>query len=186
MPSDKKVIHEGKFLKFINDGGWEYVERTRVSGVVAILAITDDRKLVLIEQFRKPIGKRVVELPAGLVGDAVGEERESVITAAKRELLEESGYQADEMVYLTQVTASAGLTSEAVHLYRGKGLAIVAQGGGDATEDITVHEIALGEIDQWLARKTEHGAMVDMKVYAALYFASKELSKPVVRELSKA
>jgi len=64
-----RVVSEGKFVRLLIKGGWEYVERPNCAGAVIIVAMTKDRKLLLIEQFRIPVGKPVIEFPAGLIGD---------------------------------------------------------------------------------------------------------------------
>ncbi len=162
--------YEGKFLRVKQKNGWEYVERTNARGIVAVLAITKENKVLLIEQFRPPLGKVVVEIPAGLVGDIQGEEHESFAIAAQRELLEETGYHAEAMDYLTDGPASAGLSTEMITFFRASGLTKVAAGGGEASEKITVHEVPLSELESWIARKRQDGCVVDYKVYAALYF----------------
>jgi ADP-ribose pyrophosphatase len=113
-----EVLYEGRFLTVRKKGHWEYVERRKASGIVAILAITDNRGLILVEQFRIPVNKRVIEIPAGLAGDIAGNETETLAEAAKRELLEETGYEAQRMEYLTEGPASAGLSTEVITLFR--------------------------------------------------------------------
>jgi ADP-ribose pyrophosphatase len=167
---DQGSVFEGRFLRVKQKNGWEYVERTNASGIVAILAITTESKVLLIEQFRPPLGKIVVEIPAGLAGDIPGEEHETFAIAAQRELLEETGYQAETMEYLTDGPASAGLSTEMITFFRASGLTKVAAGGGEASEKITVHEVPLYELTGWIARKRQEGCVVDYKVYAALYF----------------
>src|SRR5690349_10920782 len=95
-----RVVAQGRYLTFIDDAGWEYVTRPHISGVVVIVAVTADGRLVLVEQYRPAVKKKVIELPAGLVGDIVGQQGESMGTAAARELEEETGYRAAEMVPL--------------------------------------------------------------------------------------
>lgn len=166
------VLHEGRHLRLVRRGGWEYAERTDARAVVAVVAVTDDGRLVLTEQYRPPVGGPVVELPAGLVGDRPGEAAEERVAAARRELLEETGYEAAEMSYLTEGPPSAGLSSEVVTLYRARGLRRTGPGGGDAREDVRVHEVPLAEVPDWLERKVRAGVLVDPKVYAGLYFVS--------------
>jgi ADP-ribose pyrophosphatase len=168
--NDRPVLQwEGKFLRVIKCGRWEYAERLGTTGAVAIVALTDDAKLVLTEQYRIPVGCRVVELPAGLAGDVPEQAAEAFAEAARRELLEETGYEAREMVCLASGPPSAGLASEIVTLFRATGLRRVAGGGGDAHEQIQVHEVPLANIDQWLKERMAQGALVDPKVYAGLY-----------------
>lgn len=171
MSEEKRVLATGKYLRLIHENGWEYVERAAASGVVIILAVTDDRKLVLVEQYRKPVHTPVIELPAGLVGDIAGQENEEMAIAAYRELLEETGYQAAEMQVIMEGPTSPGLCAEKVTFFRAIGLKKVGQGGGDETESIIVHEISLDHIESWLTARIKEGALVDPKVYAGLYFA---------------
>jgi ADP-ribose pyrophosphatase len=169
--NDQSVLQwEGKFLRVIKCGRWEYAERLGTSGAVAIVAVTDDAKLLLTEQYRIPVGCRVIELPAGLAGDVPGQASEAFAEAARRELLEETGYEAQEMTCLASGPPSAGLASEMVTLFRASGLRRVASGGGDADEAIQVHEVPLANVGQWLQDRMAQGALVDPKVYAGLYF----------------
>ena len=101
-------------------GGWEWVERVNATGAAVIAAVTDDRRLVLVEQYRVPMGQRVIDLPAGLVGDEPGGAHEPMIEAARRELLEETGYEADRLDCVVSGPASPGLTTEVYTLSRGE------------------------------------------------------------------
>src|SRR5438128_1389604 len=97
MAHDEKkppVIATGRWLTFIDDAGWEYVTRPGVTGIVVIVAVTKGERLVLVEQYRPAVQQRVIELPAGLVGDVDGRHTESLLDAAVRELEEETGYRA--------------------------------------------------------------------------------------------
>ncbi len=165
-----EVLASGAFLEFIKADGWEYVRRTSDGGAVTIVAVTDAQRVVLVEQARPPLGKRCIELPAGLVGDQVEFVGESLSVAAERELLEETGYAAENLEYLTEGPTSAGTSSEIVTFFRATGLRKVAAGGGDSTENIQVHEIPLAEISAFLDAAKSRGVAVDPKVYAGLYF----------------
>lgn len=165
---------EGRFIRVKKHGNWEYVERCKSSGIIAILPITDQQELILVEQFRIPVNKRVIEIPAGLAGDIEGEEDEALATAAKRELLEETGYEAQEMEYLTDGPPSAGLSTEMVTFFRARGLKKVANGGGDGSENIQVHAVPLTQLESWIENKRKEGCLVDYKIYAALYFERRE------------
>jgi ADP-ribose pyrophosphatase len=138
---------------------------------VAIVAITDERRLILVEQFRIPLMKSVLELPAGLVGDVPGDEQEQLVDAARRELLEETGYEARQMKWLTSGPSSAGLTSEVVDFFLATGLVRINEGGGDHHEDIMVHEVPVDTARTWLAERSNGGVLVDPKVHAGLYLA---------------
>jgi len=168
--ADKRVIFEGKYFSWLVQDGWEYAHRSNISGIVGIIAITEQGELLLIEQYRIPVGNRVIELPAGLAGDKPSEKNEPLETAAKRELLEETGYAAEEMTYVTHGPLSPGSTSEVLTIFRAGRIQKVAHGGGDKTESIVVHKIPLAEAGNWLAGKALEGVLIDAKVYAVLYF----------------
>jgi len=169
--SEKQIVTSGKYVNLSKRRGWEFVERKNISGIVAIVAVTDEGKIVLVEQYRPPMDKRVIELPAGLAGDAAGQESEALVVAARRELLEETGYEAREMIQLAAGASSAGITDEVVTLFRARGLRKTGSGDGDGNEQLTHHEIPLTEVETWLGKQVEAGAAVDMKVYAGLHFA---------------
>ena len=168
---DVEILCDGKHIQLVRQDIWEFTRRKNVSGIVGIVAVTDDRKLVLVEQHRPPVGKRVIELPAGLAGDEKGHEREDLSDAARRELLEETGYEARSVERVAEGAASAGMTNEVMTLYRATGLKKTGAGEGDGTEDITVHEVPLEGITRWLAEREREGKLIDLKVYCGLYFA---------------
>jgi ADP-ribose pyrophosphatase len=171
MDEAPEVMAAGKYLRLVKRGHWEFADRHTCKGAVAIVAITDERRLLLVEQFRIPLMKNVLELPAGLVGDVAGEEHEELATAARRELFEETGYEASEMRWLVSGPSSAGLTSEVVDFFLATGLKRIHSGGGDHQENIVVHEVPLDGIRQWLDRQATAGALIDPKVYSGLYLA---------------
>jgi ADP-ribose pyrophosphatase len=166
-----EVMAEGKYFRMVRQGKWEYIQPECFTDVVLIIPITDDGKVVLVEQYRVPVGRRVFELPAGLVGDHAHHKDEDIVDAARRELLEETGYRARTMEVLTDGAPSAGSNSVILTVLRATGLEKVAPGGGDHTEDIIVHEVRLAEVPAWLEEKRQQGAVVDLKVYAGLFLA---------------
>lgn len=168
----RRVLMEGHHINLVARGSWEYVERKSLTGIVGILAVTDDRKIVLVEQYRAPMQKNVIEIPAGLAGDIAGQETEALATAAARELLEETGYKARTMTYLADGAASAGITDECITLFRAEGLMKTGAGKGDGSEQITLHEVPLSNIIPWLDQCRRDGKTIDLKVYSALYFAA--------------
>ncbi|HTL53766.1 MAG TPA: NUDIX hydrolase [Planctomycetota bacterium] len=171
--NDATVIAAGKFLQLLSREGWEFVHRPNITGIVAVVAITDAREMILVEQYRIPVAKKVIEIPAGLAGDIEDEENESLETAAARELREEAGYTALKMEFLTQGPPSAGMSTEEISFFRARGLKKESHGGGDESEEITVHLVPLDTIDKWLKQREQQGCLVDPKVYTALYFAGK-------------
>lgn len=161
----------GRFLRVLDVDTWEHVTRVRASGVVGVVAITDARELVLVEQHRIPLGTTVVELPAGLVGDTPGAQDEASLAAARRELHEETGFRAERWTLLTDGPSSAGLTDERVEIWLAEDLVRDSEGGGDATEDITVHLVPLASAHAFLREARARGALLDPKVFLALYVA---------------
>jgi ADP-ribose pyrophosphatase len=163
------VLAAGRFLRLVNAEGWEFVERVRATGVVAIIAVTAADELVLTEQFRASVKGQVIDLPAGLAGDGPGSEK--LITAARRELIEETGYAGRRLTLLANAPTSPGLTNEVISFFRATGLKKVGAGGGVDGEDIRIHLVKLSRADAWLRRKSRAGVHVDCKVYAGLHFA---------------
>ncbi len=166
-PSEPSVLASGRFLQLLRADGWEYVERIRSRGAVLVVAVTDDGKLLLTEQFRIPVRARVIDLPAGLVGDEDG--NESLFEAARRELEEETGYSAEKFETLAAGPSSAGLASEMVTFVRAGRLTRIGPGGGVGHEAITVHEVPLADLDGWLAEQRNRGCLIDVKLFAGLY-----------------
>ena len=146
------TLYEGRFLRMVRQGRWEYVQRTKASAVVAIIATTPAQEILLIEQPRAPLGSSIIELPAGLVGDDIGHEDEHIVDAAKRELDEETGYSAPTWSVLTRGPSSAGLTNEVITLLRASGAVKTGAGGGVAGEQITVHAIPFPMVATWSIR----------------------------------
>jgi len=172
MDDNRQVIHDGKFLRYCKRGSWEYVERANVSGIVVIVPVTDAGELVLVEQWRPPVLAHTVELPAGLAGDTAEFAGESMLTAARRELLEETGYAAETLQLVGHGAPSAGLSDEVVTLVYAAGLRQVGEGGGDEHEDITVHRVPLPDVPAWMQAQAAAGKAVDLKIYAGLWVAA--------------
>ena len=126
------ILHASKFLNLIKEGHWEYVDRVNATGAALIAAVTAENKILLVEQYRIPVHARTIEMPAGIIGDD-GNANESHAEAAKRELLEETGYEAHRMDLLTTGPACSGITSERVTIFRALGLRRC--GAGSRSED---------------------------------------------------
>jgi len=165
VTKEAETVWRGKFLEVKKAGRWEYVSRTRGVSAAVILALDGD-EVILIEQYRVPLGANCLELPAGLVGDE--EEGEEVEQAAIRELEEETGYRAGNMVNLGRFHASPGMSSEGFTLLRAEALERTGDGGGVAGEDIIVHRVKLADVPDFVERKRGEGVAVDVKLLLLL------------------
>lgn len=168
--TDNPTLHEGRYLRLRRRGHWEYAERTNASAAVIVVAITPEQRLLFVEQFRPPIQALSIEMPAGLVGDLGSPE--TMESAARRELLEETGWEAGCVEYLMEGPSSSGMSNEIIGFVRASKLRRVHAGGGDDSESIIVHEIALDEVAGWLDGKRRAGYSIDPKLYAGLYFVN--------------
>ena len=176
--NDLEEIARGNWARMVRRGHWEFMTRLNTSGAVLITAITEDDKLILVEQYRPPLDKIVLECPAGLAGDTAEFAGEALADAARRELLEETGFRAEEMIFLTEGPPSPALNDEILTFYLARGLEKVGPGGGDETENITVHEVPMAHLEQWLAEQTASGKLVDPKIYIGLAFAGRNPRQP--------
>ncbi len=159
------TMWEGKYIKVTKEGPWEFVSRTRGVTAAVILAV-DAGHVILVEQYRVPLKAMSLELPAGLVGDE--SEGEEVAAAAIRELEEETGYRAERVVDLGRYHASPGMSSEGFNLVRAEGLTRVGEGGGVASEDITVHRVPLADIHAFVDQRRRAGSAIDVKILLLL------------------
>jgi ADP-ribose pyrophosphatase len=162
----EEIMWEGRFIAAKRRGRWEYVSRTRGISAAVILAIDDDRHALLVEQYRVPLGRRCLELPAGLIGDDGADEAPEL--AAARELEEETGYRAETLVSLGEYYSSPGMVSESFTLIRASGLTKVSDGGGVDGEDITVHRVPLVDIATFVAAKRAEGVAIDVRLLMLL------------------
>ena len=169
-----ETLYEGKYLVLRREGTWEYVERPNSTGAAFIVAVTESREMVLVEQYRVPLHARCIELPAGIIGDEAAFAGEGVEAAALRELEEETGFRGARAERLMSGPVGAGLASEILHLVRAHDLQRVHAGGGVDGEDITVHVVPLAEIGEWLAAQSRSGKWVEPRVYAGLWFVQNE------------
>jgi len=165
------TLAEGKYLGLYSLDTWEFAARPNSTGVVGILPITADGQLVLVEQFRIPLQARVIEIPAGLVGDEEEFKGESLADCAGRELLEETGYSAGKITPLLSSPTSAGMTNETTHFFASTDLTRETDGGGTDSEDITVHHVPLANLTKWLADQEANGLLIDFKIHACLCLA---------------
>jgi len=162
-----EVMWAGKFIRAIRRGKWEYASRTNNIGAVVVLA-EHDGKVILVEQPRVPLGKRSLELPAGLVGDQ--DPDATVEATALKELEEETGFTAERVERLGEFYASPGMVSEGFTLVRATGLRKIGEGGGDENEDIRVHLVPRSEIPAFVEQKRSEGCAIDVKLLLFLDF----------------
>lgn len=162
-----ETIWSGKYLTLLKRGRWEYVSRTGTTTAVVILAENDGR-MILIEQYRVPVGKRCLELPAGLVGDE--DENATVEDTAVKELEEETGFTAGRIERLGDFHSSPGMVAESFTLVRAHDVRKIGDGGGNEHEDITVHLVAREDIGAFVESRRCQGVAVDVKLLLFLGF----------------
>ncbi len=170
---ETQILYDGKFIRMMKKGAWEFVERKNCKGIVIILAVTPAGKVILTEQFRHALGRSVIEFPAGLIDDDVTHAGESAEQAASRELLEETGYRAAKLDRLISGPTNTGISRDIVIVFHAKDLTKESAGGGDADENIRVHEVAPADVPHWLGAQESEGKLVDPKIYAGLYLLEK-------------
>ncbi|MDA7506679.1 NUDIX hydrolase [Akkermansiaceae bacterium] len=159
---------EGRYLSLREIDDWEFATRPNATSVVGVLALTPKREVILVEQYRRPMQARVLEICAGLVGDEPEFAGESLADTARRELLEETGYVCPEMIPLLSSPTSAGMTDEMTHLFLAENATKSGPGGGVAEEDITTHLVALDELASFFSESMKKGILIDFKIHAAL------------------
>jgi ADP-ribose pyrophosphatase len=156
-----ETVWAGKYISALKQGRWEYVSRTGSTNAVVILA-EHNGKIILIEQYRVPVGGRCLELPAGLVGD---EDQDATVEGtAVKELEEETGFTAGRIERLGQFHSSPGMVAESFTLVRAHDVRKVGEGGGNEEEDITVHLVAHDDIPAFIEQRRDAGTAVDVKL----------------------
>ena len=160
-----ETVWEGRFIRARRQGRWEFVGRARNIRAAVILAIHEGHVL-LVEQYRVPLGRRSLELPAGLIGDET--EGETIEAAATRELEEETGYRPSAIEIVGEFASSPGMVSETFTLVRAHGLVRTGGGGGVEGEDIVVHRVPLADVARFVAAKRGEGLAMDVKLLALL------------------
>ncbi len=175
----KKTLWKGKFMSAVeityrdargHVRTWEALERVGVGGIVVMIAVTPSGNVILERQFRPPMGRDVIELPAGLV-----EPDESMEDAAKRELIEETGWSAGRLDFLAEGPISTGASTETLRAYLCTGLEHVGKNGGDDNEIIEVIEVPLQEAQEFLRDAQREGTLVDLKVFGLVELARRAL-----------
>jgi ADP-ribose pyrophosphatase len=162
-----QVMWQGKYVRALKRGRWEYVSRANDIRAVVILAEFEGQ-VILIDQPRMAVAGRCVELPAGLVGDE--DPTATVESTAVKELEEETGFTAQRVERLGDFHASPGMLSESFTLVRAHGVARKGEGGGTEHEDINVHLVRRSEIPAFLQRKRDEGFAVDAKLLIFLNY----------------
>lgn len=165
IDAPEEIVWQGKFVTAKRRGRWEYVGRARNIRAAVVLA-TIEGDVLLVEQYRVPLGRNCLELPAGLIGDNA--EGEDDLAAAGRELEEETGYRAGKLEDLGTFFSSPGMVSESFTLVRASELERVGPGGGVEGENITVHRVPLREIAGFVAARRAEGCGVDARVLMLL------------------
>lgn len=157
-------VYKGRILALRSDqvampgGGTATREVVEHDGAVAILALDDEDQVTLIHQYRHPLGRRIWELPAGLI-DHMGEDP---VETAKRELVEEVGLAAEHWSVLVDVAASPGFTDEVVRVFLATGLTAVDRDVlGEEEADLVARKVPLAEaVRMALAGEIVNGATV--------------------------
>jgi ADP-ribose pyrophosphatase len=161
MHEPEEIMWQGRFITAKRRGKWEYVSRARGIKAAVILAVADGH-VVLVEQYRVPLGANCLELPAGLIGDH--NDGEDALTSAARELEEETGYRAETFETIGEFFSSPGMVSESFTLVRATGLTKVADGGGIDDENIIVHRVPLSDLPDFVRHKRSDGCVIDVKL----------------------
>jgi ADP-ribose pyrophosphatase len=164
-PAD--VMWEGKYVRVLKRGRWEYTSRVGDVRAVVILAEFEGN-VILIEQPRVAVGGRCLELPAGLVGDE--NPGASVEDTAVKELEEETGFTAERVERLGEFHASPGMLSEGFTLVRACGVIRSGDGGGTEHEDIKVHLVPRADIPSFVEQKRAEGFAIDVKLLLFLNY----------------
>ncbi|WP_131022102.1 NUDIX hydrolase [Clostridioides difficile] len=144
--------------------GYQKRELVEVGGAVGIVAITDDNKVVLVKQFRKPIEKPIFEIPAGKL-----EKNESPKECAERELKEETGYSAKNIKLIHKFFTSAGFSNEIMFVYLATGLT-PGENNLDADEFLDVYEIELEEAYNMVLKNDVEDAKTSIGLLLSLIF----------------
>ena len=164
----KHTLYEGDWLRLVRIGHWEACERTHGQGMaVIVIAVTPADEVLFVEQYRIPLGARTIEMPAGLVGD--DHAQDTLVDAARRELIEETGWSPARLDVLLVGPTSSGMSNERIAFVRARDLTKVGDGGGVGSEDMTVHPVPRAEAPAWLMRKQAEGFELDLKLWAGLW-----------------
>ena len=168
MGNIKQTLFEGRWLRLVQIDTWESCERTHGQGMaVIVIAVTPDDEVLFVEQYRVPLGARTIEMPAGLVGD--DHAQDTLVDAARRELIEETGWSPGRVDVLLIGPTSSGMSNERIAFVRARELTRVGEGGGVDNENITVHSVPRADAPRWLMQKQAEGYELDLKLWAGLW-----------------
>jgi ADP-ribose pyrophosphatase len=143
-------------------------EIVRHPGAVAVFAVTAENRLLLVRQFRKPLDRTILEIPAGKL-----EKNEKLLDCAHRELKEETGYTAQTMEFVTSFYTSPGFADELLHIFEAKGLSL-GEASPDEDEFVDLIEVSIDEAFAYI----EKGAIHDAKtIFAVYYWQNQQLKK---------
>ena len=167
--TEPEVLYQGQWLRMVRRGHWESCERIhgRDGLAVLVIAVTPDDEVLFVEQHRVPLGARTIEMPAGLVGD--DHAHDTLESAARRELVEETGWEPARVDVLLVGPTSSGMSSERIAFVRALDLTRVGDGGGVDNEDITVHKVPRAHAPAWLMARQAEGFELDLKLWAGLW-----------------
>lgn len=166
--AEERIVWQGRFITARVKGNWEFVSRARGIHAAVILAVDEAEHVILVEQYRVPLGRNCIELPAGLVGDHDDTAGELPTAAAARELEEETGYHAERMEVIGEFWSSPGMVSESFTLLKAHGLTRIGPGGGTDGENIIVHRVPLADIREFIAARRALGDAIDVKMLLIL------------------
>ncbi len=182
----KHTLWEGKHIRsvsltYLDSSGierqWEAVERVAADSVVIVVPITAAGDLILIKQYRPALDRLVVELPAGLV-----DKGESPEEAARRELIEETGYGCENMIPIITAAMSSGIHCEPWHVFLAYGALEASKNEldehiPDDSEDIETLTVPLGSYKEALAGLSRGGLLVDIRIYGLVELAKASLDQ---------
>ncbi|MGY0505997.1 NUDIX hydrolase [Luteimonas sp. e5] len=169
MHEPREILHQGRWLRLVRRGRWEWCERCHDDAGMAVMvaALTEQDEVLLVEQYRAALGARCIELPAGLVGDQDGDD--SPEAAARRELIEETGWDAEHFEVALDGASTPGMSNERLVIMVAHGLREVGEGGGVDGEDIQLHRVPRRDVHAWLLRQRAAGKVLDLKIWAGLW-----------------
>lgn len=182
--SDSETVYVGRVLAVRLDHvvmpGGRVAQREIVEhpGAVAIVPLHDDASVVMIDQYRHAVGRRLRELPAGLL-DTPGEDP---VATARRELVEEVGCTAQDWSVLVDVVSSPGFSDEAVRVFLARGLTEIGRpaGGDDEEADLSVVRVPLADaVRQVLAGEIVNASTVAELLAAQAVLAETAQPRPV-------